>query len=414
MTLTLGDVNAMTFFTCASANLLGNSTVPRVSLSPEGCALIFARICRRLGAAGLSITDALALFTSPGDDLTADQWLEVASVLPLGTSRAEMQQLFSKVDAADSGRIRVTELERLLGSASASHCTTAPTWISAAMRRGLGGRIRDELHRLGGVNGATLARESDFKRVVMQTERYLTSDQLSSLVLLADKNSLGLIDYQEFAERFSGAPAPLRVPGGAFPSTASAWGAAPSDAPVSPEELQAVGSRTAAAMERQGLAPDRLPALLALWGGALPADVAARLLALLPLGLSHQEATGLMQALGGNVGALAAHLDQLRSQGAWRGWCEWAASNVPGPALRAVLQRQVIEAECRTLDPAEFVRNLTDAGVKAPNTGPALWLAEKTEQGDVCVAEFLTSFGGAAAEEQKKKKRGLRYRFWGR
>lgn len=415
MTLTLGDVNAMTFFSCASANLLGNATVPRVSLSPEGCAIIFARICRRLGAVGLSITDALALFTSPGDDLTADQWLEVASVLPLGTSRAEMQQLFSKVDTAEAGRVPVAEMERLIGSASASHCTTAPKWIDAAMRRGLGGRIRDELAKLGGVNGATLARESDFKRVVMSTERYLTSDQLSSLVLLADKNSLGLIDYQDFAERFSGAaPAPLQVPGGALPATASAWSAAASDAVPSPEEIQAVGSRTAAAMERQGFSPERLPALLALWAGALPSDVAAKLLASLPLGLSHQEASGLMQALGGNVSALAAHLEQLRSQGIWRSWCEWAAGNIPGPSLRAVLQRQVVEAECRTLDPSEFVRNLTDAGVKAESTPVALWLAEKTEQGDICVAEFLTNFGGAPAEEQKKKKRGLRYRFWGR
>merc|ERR1719326_1685145 len=108
--------------------------------------------------------------------------------------------------------------------ASPVQCASAPPFISAAMRRGLGGRIRDELAKLGGVNGATLARESDFKRVVMQTEKYLTSDQLSSLLLLTDKNSLGLLDYQEFAERFSGG-AVLRVPGGLLPSTTAAWSA---------------------------------------------------------------------------------------------------------------------------------------------------------------------------------------------
>merc|ERR1719386_207642 len=107
MTLTMGDINAMTFFTCASRDgLIGNSSAARVSLSPEGCALIFSRIRRRLDAVGLSIADVLALFINPGDtEITAEQWLEVASSLPLGTSRAEMQQLFSKVDDKDSGRV---------------------------------------------------------------------------------------------------------------------------------------------------------------------------------------------------------------------------------------------------------------------------------------------------------------------
>jgi Ca2+-binding EF-hand superfamily protein len=413
----MGDINAMTFFTCASGgDMLGRSSAPRVSLSPEGCALIFSRMRRRLDAVGLSIADVLALFTSPGDtDVTAEQWLEVASSLPLGISRAEMQQLYSKVDAAGADRIPISEVARLMASASAAHCATAPTWISTAMQRGLVHQIRDELHKLGGVNGATLARESDFKRVVMQTERYLTSDQLSSLLLLADKNSLGLIDYQDFFERFASGGA-VRVPGGVLPSATPAWSAA-SGASASDEELRAIGSRTAAVMERQGFAPERLPALLGLWGGSAPPDTVARLLAMLPLGLSHQEASSLIQAAGGDVNTLVLQLCEYRNQGMWRSWCEWAASNIPGPTLRAVLQQQVIEAECRTLDPAEFVRNLTDAGVKAPSTTPALWLAEKTEQGDICVAEFLTNFGGAAAsaaDEQKKKKRGMRYRFWGR
>jgi len=252
--------------------------------------------------------------------------------------------------------------------------------------------------------------------VVMQTERYLTADQLSSLLLMADKNSLGLLDYQEFAERFAAPGVALRIPGGMLPSAAPAWSAT-SSVPPSDEEFRAVGSRTAAVMERQGFSPERLPALLGLWGGAPPPEVIATLLATLPLGLSHQESSGLMQAAGGNLGTLVAHLCDHRSQGSWRSWCEWAAGNIHGPALRAVLQRQVIEAECRTLDPAEFIRTLTDAGVQGHSTAPALWLAEKTAQGDICVAEFLTNFGGtaaSAAEEQKKKKRGLRYRFWGR
>lgn len=414
MTLTMGDINAMTFFTCASRDLIGSAQAAGVSLSPAGCALIFSRIRRRLDAAGLSITDVLALFSAPGDaDFTADQWLEVASSLPLGVSRAEMQQLFSKVDSTDSGRIPAAELARLIGIASPTHCATAPPWILNAMQRGLGGQIQNELLKLGGVNGATLARESDFKRVVMQTERYLTSDQLSSLLLMVDKNSLGLVDYQEFAERFATPGAVIQVPGGVLPSVAAAWSAG-ATAPVTDEEIRAVSSRTSAVMERQGFAAERLPALLALWGGACPPDVVARILALLPLGLSHQEAYGLMQASGGNLGALANSLAEHRNQGSWRGWCEWAVGNIPGPALRAVLQQQVIEAECRTLDPAEFVRNLSAAGVQAPCTGPALWLAEKTEQGDICVAEFLSNFCVNAAPEQNKKKRGLRYRFWGR
>eukprot|EP00913_Durusdinium_trenchii_P020546 g19299.t1 len=54
----------------------------------------------------------------------------------------------------------------------------------------------------------------------METERYLTSDQLTSLVLMADKNSGGLVDYEEFAERFSGSLCPKSVPGGVLPAPA--------------------------------------------------------------------------------------------------------------------------------------------------------------------------------------------------
>jgi Ca2+-binding EF-hand superfamily protein len=406
MTLTLNDVNAMTFFTCASRDLMG-AAAARVSLSPEGCAIILSRIRRRLEAAGLSVTDIVALFTVPGErELTAEQWQEVATSLPLGISRAEMQQLFFKVDAAETGRIQIAQLESLLNGASSALCTTAPPYISAALRRGLSARIREELQKLGGVNGATLSRESDFKRVVMQTERYLTSDQLSSLSLLTDKSPQGLIDYQEFAERFGGGVPGMGVPGGKLPSSVSAWSA--TQAPTSDDEIRAVGSRTAVVMERQGLTIERLPALVLLWGGAIAANDMAKVLAILPLGLSFHEASSLVQFAGGSLPNLAAQLGNLRSQGVWSQWCQWAAQNIPGPSLQAVLKQQVVEAECRTLDPQEFVRNLTDAGVKASDTGLALWLTEKTAQGDVCVAEFLACFGGSGSgSEQKKKKRGL-------
>jgi len=69
------------------------------------------------------------------------------------------------------------------------------------------------------------------------------------------------------------------------------------------------------------------------------------------------------------------------------------------------MQRQVAEADSRTLDPAEFVRLLTEAGVNPGSAQPVMWLAEKTAQGDVCVAEFLENFGGPQPE--RKKKRGF-------
>merc|ERR1719253_1993101 len=104
MTLTVGDimVTPRTFFTCSSRDLAGNlhSAPCRVSLSPEGCLLVLSRIRRRLEAAGLALADALALFVEAQPngkrDITAEQWLEAASSLPLGTSRAEMQQLYMK------------------------------------------------------------------------------------------------------------------------------------------------------------------------------------------------------------------------------------------------------------------------------------------------------------------------------
>jgi len=406
------DINlGATFFTCASQNLNGLTAADRrVSLSQQGCSLVFARLRRRLEAAGLPFADALLLFTNPGErEITAEQWLDAASALPLGISRAEMQHLFSRVDTAASGRLPLASLETALGRASASDCAVAPPWISAAMSRGLCGRIRDELRKLGGVGGALLARESDFRRVVMQTERYLTSDQLNSLVLLADKSSCGHVDYEEFAQRFGGdAAAPLRVPGGVLPPSGSAI-AGP---PPCEEEIGIVGSRTGAVLERHGLPPERLPALLALWGGELHNDQAAALLASLPLGMSRQEARGQLQAAG-TVSGFAARLIELRGQGIWRSRCEWAATCIPGPSLRNVLQRQVTQADSRTLEPAEFIRLLVDAGVSPSNALPATWLAEKTAQGNIYVAEFLDNFGGPPPPSRKKK-RGMLWRIMGR
>jgi len=259
--------------------------------------------------------------------------------------------------------------------------------------------------------GTTLARESDFRRVVMQSERYLTSDQLNSLILLADKNASGLIDFEEFANRLSGAapvPGPFAPPGGAASAPGGPVQGAP---PPAEEEVRAVGSRCAAVLERHGLAPERLSPLLALFGGDLPADVAAAHLAVLPIGMSRLEAMAQLQTLG-SVNGFAAQLAELNAQSVWRTYCEWASTAISGPKLRDVLKDQLIEAEIRTLDPSEFSQALTDAGVAAANIPQAMWLAEKTAQGDVCVSEFLANFGGPPPAG--KKKRGLFDRIMGR
>ncbi|CAK0874338.1 unnamed protein product, partial [Prorocentrum cordatum] len=270
------DINLdRTFFTCTSLSFQPGVTTKSGQhfnkLNPEGCTVIYARIHRRLAAVGLSLRDLLCMFTNPGErELVAEQWLDVASTLPLGVSRAEMQQLFAKMDAEGSGKVPVDALQSAVSRAPAASCSTAPPWISAAMQRGLCAQIRDALSQLRepGPNGAVaLARESDFRRVVMQTERYLTSDQLNSLVLLADKSADGHVDYEEFAERFGGGGvAALQVPGRVLPSICQPL---PGVAQPTDEEVYAVASRTAHVLERHGLPPDRLPALVALWGGGL-------------------------------------------------------------------------------------------------------------------------------------------------
>jgi len=407
-TLTMGQIQLeRTFFTCASQQMQGVAEAgTRVTLSPQGCLLVLSRLRRRLEAAGLPVCAALALFTESGrSDITAEQWLDASSRLPLGTSRAEMQQLFTKLDSEDTGRIPVAVLESYVARASASECTAAPSWISVAMKRGLCARVRDELCRLGGpVSGSSLARESDFRRVVMATERYLTSDQLNSLILICDKSASGYVDYEDFAQRFGddGTSAlPPRVPGGLLPATTTL---SVGTVAASEEEVAVVASRVAAVLERHGLAPERIPALLALWGENLSNDEAAALLATVPLGLSREEACAQLRATG-TVSAFAARLVELRGQGLWGARCEWVAARVPGPALRTVLQRQVCEADSRTLEPAEFMRLLLDAGVAAENAQPAMWLAEKTAQGNIYVAEFLELCSGPLPE--RKKKRGL-------
>lgn len=417
-TINMGDINLdRTFFTCSSLSFQpGASTTAglRGKLSTEGCAVIFARMRRRLDAVGLSINDLLSLFTNPGErELTAEQLLDVAATLPLGVSRAEMQQLFAKMDADGTGRVPVEDLQGGLSQASAARCSTAPPFISAAMQRGLCGQIREALSKLremGPSSGVGLARESDFRRVIMKSERYLTSDQLNVLVLLADKSPDGHIDFEEFSERFGGAgDAVLQVPGRTLPAVGPL---PPGGAQATEEEVAVVASRTAHVLDRQGSSPDRLPALVALWGGSLGNDVAAVLLASLPIGLSRQEATAQLQACG-SVAGFAARLAELRGQGVWRAQCEWAAANVPGSAVRAVLQRQVIEAESRALEPAEFVRTLVEAGMPPESAQAAVWLAEKTAQGDIRIAEFLSSFGGPQPTTEKKRK-GMFWRIVGR
>eukprot|EP00930_Biecheleria_cincta_P059418 TRINITY_DN4515_c0_g2_i1.p1 TRINITY_DN4515_c0_g2~~TRINITY_DN4515_c0_g2_i1.p1 ORF type:complete len:980 (-),score=201.19 TRINITY_DN4515_c0_g2_i1:90-3029(-) len=397
-----------TFFTCTSHSAIAGKSIGRVSLSPQGCALLFSRLRRRLEAAGLGLAEALTLFTTKGEkEISKEQWLDAASVLPLGISSAEMHQLFDKMDPEGAGKVLLSVLEQGLSRVSSSDCCAVPPTISVAVaQRGLCERLVSELQRRC-AGGSRLAPESAFRRVIMETERYLTSDQLTALVLLADKTSSGLLDYEEFAERFTtGASGGLHVPGYALPSPASEAGNG------SPEEIQTVTARTSAVLERLGLAAERLPALLALWGGGLDPWVAASILAALPLGLSRSEAVDQIQACG-SVEGFAHRIAELRSHGAWRGHCDWAASNIPGAALRQVLQHQVIEAESRTLEPADFMQALASAGVAAGNVQPAMWLAEKTGQGDVRVAEFLSAFGGSAPAGTKKK-RGMLWRMMGR
>eukprot|EP00913_Durusdinium_trenchii_P020545 g19298.t1 len=61
---TLGGVEInfeKTFFTCTSHSAMQGTTSGRMSLSAQGCALIFGRIRRRLEAASIDLADALSL-----------------------------------------------------------------------------------------------------------------------------------------------------------------------------------------------------------------------------------------------------------------------------------------------------------------------------------------------------------------
>ena len=211
------------------------------------------------------------------------------------------------------------------------------------------------------------------------------------------------MDYEEFAERFGGSGGVLGAPGGALPCPAVEANDASAD------EIQVVCARTAAVMESHGLQPDRLPALLALWGHLELATLAS-VLASLPLGLSRREAVAL---LGAGIEALAANMVQVQRENIWRNHLEWAQGQIPGQALRQVLQHQVIEAESRTLEPSDFMEALSSAGVPPGNIQMAIWLAQKTSQGDVQVASFLESFSGSP-QASAKKKRGLLWRMMGR
>jgi len=401
-TVSLGDVlvTPRTFFTCTSQDLAGPY---RITFSNDGCALVFSRIQRRLQAVGLLITDALALFVNPGEkSITAEQCLEVASTLPLGVSKAEMQQLFQKVNSDGADQLPLAVLKDWAERVQASDSSTPPQWILGAVKRGLLGRLRDELQSMCAAGAPCLAREADFRKVVMQSEGYLTGDQLNCLVLMADKSANGQVDFQEFADRFAGdgKEGPLRLPGGLLPPV----GASAMPVSLPPEEdIIVVASRVAAVLDRHDFLPGCLPQLLGLWGGDLDKAMAATLLVLLPLGMSKVEVAIQLEAAG-SLEHFVDKLKQVHDDGVWRGQCEWASSNIPGDTLRGVLQRQVIEAETRTVDPTEFVQALTGAGVTAPNIQRAMCLAEKTAQGDIHVASFLTNFGGPPPPAQKKKR----------
>ena len=221
---------------------------------------------------------------------------------------------------------------------------------------------------------------------------------------MADKNSGGLVDYEEFAERFSGSLRPKTVPGGALPAAGEV-------ADATPEEVQVVCARTDSVMESHSFQADHLTALLGLWGEGLDIPTLAAVMASLPLGLSRREAVSILAAYG-SVEALAANMAHLRSQNVWRSHVEWAQGSIRGDALRQVLHHQVIEAESRTLEPGDFMEALVSAGVAPGNIQMAIWLAQKTSQGDVQVASFLESFSGSP--HAAKKKRGLLWRMMGR
>lgn len=412
--MSMGDIGlgaSRTFFTCTAKDFTANAGNGAIAtgwdLNAQGCKLVLSRIRRRLDAAGLPAAEAFGLFASPGErELAGEQWLAAVSSLPLGASIAEMQQVFSSLDRDNTGKISLSMIQSAVEGTPSELCTRPPMWIMDALRRGLCANILDAFRNVG-EGQATLAREGDLRRVIMLSEKYLSSDRLTSLLLLADKTHEGLVDYQEFAERLGsdGSTFGIVFPGGILPPIQPAMGLA---AAPTAEELNAVGSRVGALLERQGFPPERLSALLALWGpAALQDEVAASLLASLPLGVSTEEAACQVASMGG-VEGFAANLANLQAQGMWARFAEWGMANIPGQALRSVLERQLNDAESRTLDREEFTRAILDAGSTPANAQIAVWLAEKTAQGDVRVAEFLERFGGARPVEKKKKSRFFR------
>lgn len=171
-------------------------------------------------------------------------------------------------------------MERAFAAAFVCASSLRPCSLTAFRSVNRGGELEKRC-----AGGARLAPEGAFRRVIMETERYLTSDQLTSLVLLAEKSSGGLLDVEELSERFerSGRPIQCVAPPAVEPAEAAV------------EELQVVAARLGAVLESHHL--ERLEPLLKLWGD-LELPKLAAVLALLPLGLSRREAMALLTAHG--------------------------------------------------------------------------------------------------------------------
>jgi len=179
---------SQTFYTCNSLPAAG----PFRAMSKEYFDLVCARMQRRLGNARLS--KVCALICGTGESASADTLLRVVSLVPLGVSRAEMQQLFwhsipqqqqhPDMPGPGGGGVQNVDdvplslFDEFISRANMASLSDVPENLREIRRH---------------LCGAGVVSENEMRRALMMAQPSLTSSCLDRLLFLTDKTADGHI-----------------------------------------------------------------------------------------------------------------------------------------------------------------------------------------------------------------------------
>lgn len=242
---------ATTFHTCQTMGPGGRG--PFRAMSKEYFDVVCARMRRRLGTANLQIV--CRLLCGGKEIASAETLLRLVSLVPLGLSRAEMQQIcwYMARDATCMEEVHLAEIDQLIADADLALLSVNPDLLT--VKRNLT------------VKATT---ENDLRRAFMTAQPSLTAACLDRLLFVMDKTADGHV-MPDANEEVTETESTLSEP-----------------------HMKQVQTRMLQVLNRCNLTQEDLRRITKIFDGK---DLGVALAEQLPFRLSHQEAVGIIPSI---------------------------------------------------------------------------------------------------------------------